>query len=163
MRKNKWEHISQNIADRLDGTVSLLCWVQRSWPMLGGVWLLSRVSLVFVVNSSVLSFMAAAVLMMPACVELCEKPLHAGHYLGSCCLRPSSKPIDSIPIQFSAYKTIVWWFPHIQPCFMGQRIVLVNHGAHEHIENFFYYFISLFHFSIHLFCDRMFIFPIPIF
>lgn len=48
----------------------------------GGVWLHCGVSLVFAVNSSVPSFTGAAVLMMPACVGLCEKPLHAGHYLG---------------------------------------------------------------------------------
>lgn len=36
--------------------------------MLGGVWFLSGVLLVFVVNSSFPSFMAAAVLMAPAFV-----------------------------------------------------------------------------------------------
>lgn len=93
------QHNRYYLISRLHGTASLLCWVQRSRPMLGagggGVWLLCRVSLVFVLNSSVPSFTGAAVLMMLACVELCENPPCAGHYLEGFCPLTSSHSVDS--------------------------------------------------------------------
>lgn len=71
-----------------------------------GAWLLCRVSLVFVLNSSVPSFTGAAVLMMPACVQLCENPPCAGHSLDGFCPLTSSQPVDAcFPSSFLPIKS----------------------------------------------------------
>lgn len=70
--------------------------------------------LFFVLNSSVPSFTGAAVLMMPACVELCENPPCAGHYQEGFCPLTSSQPLDSyFPSSFLPIKCCVVVSSHL--------------------------------------------------
>lgn len=129
----------------------------------GGVWLLCRVSLVFGLNSSVPSFTGAAVLMMPACVELCENPACAGHYLEGFCPLTSSQPLDSrFPSSFLPIKCRVVVPSHLA-VFYGSADRFSKSQRPQASVSFFKklnFSLSLSHPS---FYERMFIFPFPIF
>lgn len=131
----------------------------------GAVWLLCRVSLVFVVNSSVPSFTGAAVLMMPACVELCETPPCGGHYLEGLCPLTSSQPVDSyFPSSFLPIKCGVVVPSHLAVFYGSAARFSKSQRARASVSFFFFF---KFNFSLSLshpsFYERMFIFPFPIF